>query len=108
MFNLTADTLYPMAFTAFFCVILARFCQKIVRHNSQWRWLLIIPLPTLLVDYLENAFIILILYNYPEVTDHKINLASFFTTLKWSHAGLTVWGIGLSSVLWLKAKLNKV
>ncbi|MCU0375311.1 MAG: hypothetical protein MUF24_08390 [Chitinophagaceae bacterium] len=107
IFNLTADTLYPLAYTALFCVILARFCRKIVPHNPQWRWLLIIPLPIPLIDYLENAGIIQILWNYPEVTDNMISLASFFTLLKWSLVGLTVLGIGLAAVLWLKTKRNK-
>jgi len=102
LFNLTADTLYPLVYTALFCVILARFCRKIVPHNPQWRWLLLIPLPIPLIDYLENAGIIQILWNYPDVSDSMISLASFFTLLKWSLVGLTALSIVVVAILRLQ------
>ncbi|MCU0374453.1 MAG: hypothetical protein MUF24_04005 [Chitinophagaceae bacterium] len=102
LFNLTADTLYPLAYTALFCVILARFCRKIVPQNPQWRWLLLVPLPIPLIDYLENAGIIQILWKYPDVSDNMISVASFFTLLKWSLVGLTALCIVLAAILRLQ------
>jgi hypothetical protein len=80
-FNLTADTLYPLAYTALFVLLIARLCRKVVPRHPAWRWLLLLPLPIPFIDFLENAGIVQILWNYPDVTDSTISAASFLPPL---------------------------
>lgn len=103
-FNLIADTLYPLAYTALFVVIIARLCRKVVPQHPAWRWLLLLPFPIPIIDYLENAGIVQLIWQYPDLKVSTIHLASFFTTLKWGMVGLAALGIITAAVLHLRTR----
>lgn len=73
----TLDTLFPALYVTFFCGLLYRF------RPSERLWLLaFIPLVAGLLDLCENAQIITLLLQYPEISATQVNVASFFTTSK--------------------------
>lgn len=73
----TLDALFPAVYVTFFCGLLYRF------RPSERLWVLaFIPLIAGLWDLCENAQIIALLLQYPEISATQVKLASFFTTSK--------------------------
>lgn len=73
----TLDTLFPALYVTFFCGLLYRF-----RPSERLWGLALIPLIAGLWDLCENAQIITLLLQYPDISATQVKVASFFTTSK--------------------------
>lgn len=73
----TLDTLFPALYVTFFCGLLYRF------RPSEGLWVLaFIPLVAGVWDLCENAQIVTLLLQYPDISATQVKVASFFTTSK--------------------------
>lgn len=75
---LTLDTIFPLAYGAFFAGLLMRFRIH--------RWAIIavyVLLLGLLVDFAENIQFALLLTSYPDITADAVNRVANTTMLKW-------------------------
>lgn len=89
-FEIIADTIYPIFYTLMCCALIGYTWRKYLLANPRLSLLLAIPLLILFFDYAENVCIILLLTNYPDISEGLVSLSSIFTMLKWSSFGLTM------------------
>ncbi len=82
--ELTLDVLYPLSTALFFCLLtLYSFRQGFPNHP--WtRWLVLIPLAELAVDFLENACVVFMLVRFPTEMPFLAAVSNVFTTLKFA------------------------
>jgi hypothetical protein len=73
----TLDTLFPMLYVTFFAGLLYRF-----RPNDKLWLAAFVPLVAGIWDLCENAQIIAMLLQYPELSVRQVAVASFFTSTK--------------------------
>jgi hypothetical protein len=83
-FGLIADTIYPIAYTFLFIIIMAWIFKSLAVYGFNFRFIHLFPLSILLADYAENLNLVRLFRNFPDITDAQIQMASAFTTLKWS------------------------
>lgn len=79
-----ADLVYPLVYGFFFAFLIAVAARRLLREDSPWRLLCLVPLATTLLDYLENACFITQLLRWPTRLDTVAQLASAFNLGKWS------------------------
>ena len=83
-FGLIADTIYPIAYTFLFIIIMAWIFKSLAVYGFSVRFIHLFPFTILLADYAENLNLVRLFRNFPDITDAQIQMASAFTTLKWS------------------------
>lgn len=83
-FNVTADSLYPIVYTVVFSLVMAWVYKRRILANHRVGYLLLLPLFTMLVDFLENLHIIPMLRLYPEIPERIVIAGSILTTTKWA------------------------
>lgn len=76
------DFLFPLVYTAFFCISMSMTYTFIYPVERKRNWLLWLPLATLLADYGENICIRLMLLNYPAPLSGVSLGATLLTPLK--------------------------
>ena len=74
----TLDTVFPMLYVTLFAGILTRFAPR-----DSWRVLAWLPVLAGAWDLCENAQITAMLLMYPDITPTQVEVASFFTRIKW-------------------------
>lgn len=79
----TADVIYPLAYTLFFVALLGMALRAAFPDASPWRRLNLIPLLTLICDYLENTGILAMLIRFPDASPGWAQFASMFQMGKW-------------------------
>lgn len=97
---MTLDVLYPIVYSLTFAVWLALLLNPGRRVACV---IMLSPFGVLGADLLENASIVVLLNQYPDVSSSLILVASTLTSLKWSIAALV---IGALTVLTLRAAIN--
>jgi hypothetical protein len=75
--ELTADFVYPLGYALFFWLLF-----RIVAPRAP-RWVARLPFVVLVGDWLENAFILVLLARYPARADAVAMAASVSSTIKW-------------------------
>ncbi len=98
-FELWADTLYPLAYTFLFLIIMGWLFKSLSVYGVRIRYIHLLPFLVLIADYCENACIITMLKSYPDFSDNLALASSFFTSLKWSLLALITFIIGAG--IWL-------
>lgn len=98
-FELIADTLYPLAYTFLFLIIISWVFKSLSVYGIRIRYVNLLPFLVMAADYCENAGIITMLKNYPGFSDNVVVISSFFTSLKWSLLALQAFIIG--AAIWL-------
>lgn len=100
MFLVTADIAYPISYTLLFVWAIALVIRTTRLEHARWPFA-----PPLLLfgfDIMENAAVFTLLSLHPDQPVALAWLASIFTTLKWSFAGVTmlvlVYALGLRLV----------
>lgn len=83
--EMTADVAYPAVYAFFFGIILT-----LLYRNSSLAWLNRLPFYTLLLDFAENVFIILLLKQYPAQNPMLATLCEVFKLLKWIFFGAII------------------
>ena len=88
--ELTADVIYPIIYgLAFACCIAWGWSKKASPQN--WIYYLpLIPVFTVLADFLENTCIVILLNQYPEPSLSWATLAAIASGLKWTGALLSI------------------
>ena len=104
--ELTLDALYPLSTALFFGLLTIYSFRRGFPQHPWTRWLAVIPLAELAVDYLENASVVAMLLRYPAEVPVVAAAANVFTMAKFA---LTlpelVFVIGL--VAWLFRSLRQ-
>jgi hypothetical protein len=101
LFELAADTAYPVVYTLFMCSLIGFGWKKVILAQPPQYWLLLLPLTTFIFDLLENICIVVLLRNYPVMPDNIVVWGSLFTSLKWTSAGI----VGLTALAGLLKRL---
>jgi hypothetical protein len=98
-FELWADTLYPLAYTFLFLIIMGWVFKSLSVYGVRVKYIHLLPFLVLFADYSENACIIRMLKTYPDFSDNLAVASSFFTSLKWSLLAVITFIIG--AAIWL-------
>lgn len=80
--QLPLDFLYPGLFAITYSLLLTWLFSKSAEPGSRIFYFSLVPMLAGLFDYIENAFIVLMLKSYPVVSVAIIELASIATVLK--------------------------
>jgi hypothetical protein len=78
------DLVYPLAYSFSFAFLMGLPARRLLRADSPWRLVCLIPLVAMLLDYLENACFFTVLLRWPARLDAVATLASVFNVGKWS------------------------
>jgi len=76
--EMTADLAYPIVYAFLFSIILT-----LIYRNSSLAWVSILPFVNMILDYSENAFIIILLNSFPQQSFALAVLCEIFKLLKW-------------------------
>jgi hypothetical protein len=82
LMELTLDILYPVIYSVALCCALFLFYRR--PKLAQ------LPLLLIILDWIENGFIVFILISYPKKRDWLVQMASLFTSLKWTLIAICV------------------
>jgi hypothetical protein len=107
--ELSADIVYPFIYSILFSSILFFFVKKANLIEKPYEKVIFLPFLTLILDWVENAFIVSILMNYDTRPTILVQIAGVFTVLKWLSLGLVLLSfLGLLGVTLRKMKRYKV
>ena len=73
------DFIYPMIYTALMTGVLIR----LIRPSSFNVWVLI-PSVAMIFDFIENYYLRVLVYDFPNLNPINISMATLFSSLKWS------------------------
>jgi len=82
--ELTLDLVYPLTTALLFSLLILYSFRRGFADHPWTRWLALIPLAELLVDYLENVCAVVMLLGYPARMAGVAAVASIFTVPKFS------------------------
>jgi len=80
--QIPVDMIYPLLFGLSYCLLLGYFLKKLNKLNTSFIYLCLIPIIAGIADYLENFGIIVMLKNYPELTEVAVKTTSSFSLIK--------------------------
>ncbi|MFY0664346.1 MAG: hypothetical protein JXQ97_06965 [Natronospirillum sp.] len=83
VFQLLADTAYPLTYGLFGYFLMTWLCYEAWPHRRWYRFVFVFPLATVILDFLENGLIVALLWQYPTQQPAWVHVASATTTLKW-------------------------
>lgn len=89
-FELIADSLYPVVYTFLFLIMMGWLAKELAAYGRRLRWILLLPVVAMIVDYCENTCIIRLLHSYPDLPNGLVAWSSALTVTKWSMLGLEV------------------
>lgn len=101
--ELTADIIYPIAYTLFFGLLMSWLFQRGFNSNDRMQKWNVMPVGGWLFDMLENAGIVSMLAMYPAKPAILAWLTMILSTIKWTFAAIS---IGLILVGLVRAALN--
>ena len=90
LIEMTADVVYPVAYSLLFGLLITYLFQRGFPGNAALQRLALLPFGAMLADYLENAGIVTLLLSYPSQLTALAQATSFFTTAKWTLVGATL------------------
>lgn len=105
--ELTADILYPIIYTLFFCLLLSWLLQRAFANGSRLRLLNVVPVGGWLFDLLENIGIVTMLSSYPSSSALVTWMTILFTIVKWAFALITLVLIVVALVLAARNRFKK-
>lgn len=82
------DVAYPIIYGILMILLITKLSQQL--SFKKWWLLLILPVMTVLFDFLENATILSMLSSYPEISEATVSRSSLFSSVKWCFAFLSV------------------
>ena len=86
------DFIYPMIYTALMTGTLVR----LIRPISFNLWV-IVPSFAMIFDFIENYYLRILVYDYPDLIPHNISMATLFSSLKWTFIAFS---LILISIAW--------
>ncbi len=76
------DMIYPFLFGISYCLMIAYFLKKINKSSSAFFYLCFLPLIAGIADYLENFGIIIMLNDYPNLSQTSMTASNIFSIIK--------------------------
>ncbi len=80
--QIPVDMVYPFLFGLTYSLLFAYFLKKLNKLNTSSFFLCLLPVLAGIADYVENIGIILLLQNFPFLTETAVKLTSFFSVVK--------------------------
>lgn len=104
--RITFDIVWPLVYTLFLLNAISWILNKTIVEESSLRLLNLVPITSILFDFLENISNMVVMFRYPTPTDWLANIAGIFTSLKWItlSAGFLILIIGV--LLWVGVRTN--
>lgn len=104
--RITFDIVWPLVYTLFLLNAISWILNKTIVEGSSLRLLNLVPITSILFDFLENISNMVVMFRYPTPTDWLASIAGIFTSLKWItlSAGFLILIIGV--LLWVGVRTN--
>jgi len=80
--QIPVDMVYPLLFGLTYSLLFAYFLKKLNKLNTSFYFLCLIPVIAAIADYLENIGIILLLQNYPSLSETLVKTTNIFSVTK--------------------------
>jgi len=80
--QLPIDMLYPLLFGITYSLLLSYFLKKLNKHNTSFIYLCLFPIVAGIADYFENIGIIILLQNYPNLSEMIVSTTNVFSVTK--------------------------
>jgi hypothetical protein len=107
--RVTFDVVWPIVYLAFLATAISWVYQKVDKQGKYWRWLNLLPVFGLVLDYLENGATSIVMARFPDRILMLPHLAGIFTALKWVFIGgsfvVLVIGLGMAGWRWVQSKI---
>ena len=81
--RVTFDVIWPLVYGTFLLTTLAWVWARGTAPGSRWRWVALLPVVVVALDYAENICAATVMARYPTRTPVLAELAPFFTAGKW-------------------------
>ncbi|MFW5713478.1 MAG: hypothetical protein ACOCYU_02280 [Brevefilum sp.] len=83
----TFDLIWPLVYTAFLGTAISWLIKQTSQKESRLRFINLIPVLSMLLDFIENSGASIVMARYPQQTPVLAHLTGFFTALKWLSIG---------------------
>ena len=80
--QIPVDMIYPLLFALSNCLLIGYFLKKLNKLKKPYLYLCLLPVIAGIADYMENIGTIMMLNNYPNLTETAVNVTNTFTVLK--------------------------
>lgn len=80
--QIPVDMLYPLLFAMTYSLMLAFLFQRAFKPDAKIQYLCMTPILAGAFDYLENAGIVIMLIDYPRLSDFLASLTNIFSLMK--------------------------
>lgn len=104
--RITFDIVWPLVYAFFLINAISWLLNKTILEESKLRFLNLVPLAGILLDFLENISNMVVMFRYPLRTDILASLAGIFTSLKWVFVGGSFLILVFGVVIWAGVKTN--
>ncbi len=104
--ELTADILYPIAYTFFFSLMITYLMQRAFDKDSKFQRLNVLPFGAWLFDLIENICILFILSSYPAQETAVAGILTLANGVKWLFAGLSILTLVFAFGVWALKKIK--
>jgi hypothetical protein len=94
---LTVELVFPLVYRLFNVVFISFTFGRWLGPDSKWNKLSLAPLIGMIVDYVENALVLTMLFTYPQRLAVVASIVGIVTTVKWfsNYLDYALMGIGL-------------
>lgn len=95
------DSIYPIVYTLLDILAISFLFSKFLAPGSKLHLLNLLPILTMVFDFIENYFIGKLITSYPNLRDETVRMASLFNQLKWISAALCIFFILCGLIGWM-------
>ena len=103
---LTSDLAFPVVYSLAFSVVLILLLKKMSLAASRFRYLCLFPFLIMIFDWFENLSLAFVTREFPQSFNRLINVASFFTSMKWILVLMTTLMLLTLVVLWAVTRIR--
>ena len=104
----SVDMIYPIVYSIFLSIGISANYKNVIKKDSDWRMINILPALALLGDISENTNILIMLNNYPASINLAAHFASVSGMIKWSTVvvsmAVIVVGVFMNLRIWIKRR----
>ncbi len=106
----TFDVIWPLAYLLFLATAISWVFRRAFAANSRLQLANLLPVASVVFDYLENAAASIVMIRFPATTPVVDWLATVFTMTKWIFVqgsfGVLLVGLAVGAVRWLRKRGN--
>lgn len=104
--ELTADILYPIAYTFFYSLLITLLARRAFDKDSKLQRLNLLPFGAWLFDMLENVCILTMLFSFPTEQPLVATALTFMNGIKWLFAGASILSVLFALGAWIVKKIK--